>query len=108
MLKTLLQRWSDWTGDRGLEVAIRAELRRQDLGPHSAKIREVRLIAIERPGWVQVRRFYVEAKRDGSPVMLGGVARDDGRKSKIEVLITSDTRELKQRIDAWCDGLIRR
>ncbi|MEM8865705.1 MAG: hypothetical protein AAGF31_09215 [Planctomycetota bacterium] len=109
MITNLLQRWSDWTGDRHLEQAIRAELRRMELPAHAAKIRRVRLVAIQRPGWVQVRRFQVETlDADKNPYQLIGLARDDGRQSRIKVLLTRDVDVLKRQLDEWSEGLIRR
>ncbi|MEM6329441.1 MAG: hypothetical protein AAF790_04240 [Planctomycetota bacterium] len=108
MLGTLLKQWLDWTGDADLTRAIRGELRRQQLAVNAAKIREVRLVAIERPGWVQVRRFRVETlDREKQPLTLLGLARDDGRKNRIEVLLTASRAELGRRLDVWCDGLLR-
>ncbi|MEM6798935.1 MAG: hypothetical protein AAF589_05425 [Planctomycetota bacterium] len=109
MLRELLRQWADWTGDELLTRAIRRELRQQKLAVHAAKIRDVRLVAIERPGWVQVRRFRVETTDgDRLPIVLQGLARDDGRKQGIDVLLTTSSAELKARLDAWSEGLIRR
>lgn len=110
----LFQSWADWTGDKRLAEAIRRELRRQSYAVNAAQIRDVRLAAIERPGWVQVYRFAVEtttnqenphAKR---PVVLLGLSRDDGRKPRIEVLLTEDEAAWRERLDEWSDGLIVR
>ena len=113
MLKSFLQRWRDWTGDKHLDRAIRAELRRLGYASHTAKTRSVRLTAIQRPGWVQVYRFGVDTTRptdEDTPetITLLGAARDDGRRSGIDVLLTDNPRLLHQRLEAWCEGLIRR
>lgn len=114
MLKQLFQRLSDWTGDTHLTKAIHAELRRGGYAVNAAEVREVRLAAIERPGWVQVYRFSVETStnpenpHERRPVVLLGLSRDDGRKSRIEVLLTEDEAAWRARLDAWSDGLIRR
>lgn len=114
MFRDLLKRWSDWTGDKRLTEAIRAELRRGGYAVNAAQIREVRLTAIERPGWVQVYRFAVETTTNPEnphkkePVLLLGLSRDDGRKSRIEVLLTPDQAAWRERLDAWSDGLIVR
>ena len=109
MLKAILKRWSDWTGDEHLTRAIRNELRSKKLAVHAAEIREVRLVAIERPGWVQVRRFHVDTLTvDKKPVTLLGLARDDGRKNKIDVMLTTSRSEFTTQLDDWSDGLIRR
>lgn len=114
MLKSLLERWSDWTGDTRLTQAIHAELRRGSFAVHAARVRDVRLAAIERPGWVQVYRFSVEtATNEENPhdrrrVVLLGLSRDDGRRSRIDVLLTEDEGEWRERLAAWSDGLILR
>ncbi|TWT73652.1 hypothetical protein Pla123a_35450 [Posidoniimonas polymericola] len=109
MIKHLLDKWTHWIGDRSLERAIQAELRRMGCAVHAAKIRRPRLIGIERPGWVQVRRFEVETLTPGKqPITLQGLIRDDGRRERPQVLLTTDLRLLSHRADEWCDGLIRR
>lgn len=114
MLNQLFQRWSNWTGDKRLTQAIRTELRRLNYAVSAAEIRDVRLAAIQRPGWVQVYRFQVEARtNEENPhtrrdVLLRGLSRDDGRQPRIEVLLTEDETCWQQRLDEWSDGLIRR
>ncbi len=114
MLGGLLKRWSDWTGDKHLTKAIRRELRNEGYAVNAAEIREVRLAAIERPGWVQVYRFTVETSTHEEnphtrrPVVLLGLSREDGRKSRIEILLTEDEAVWTEKLDAWSEGLIRR
>lgn len=114
MFKQWAQRWSDWTGDKKLTDAIRAELRRGGWAVHSAQIRDVRLAAIERPGWVQVYRFAVETTlQTENPhhrraAVLLGLSRDDGRRSRIEVFLTEDEAAWRERLEQWSEGLIRR
>lgn len=115
MFRDLLKRWSDWTGDKRLTEAIRAELRRKGYAVHAAQIREVRLAAIERPGWVQIYRFAVETTnnhpekpQEKESIVLLGLSRDDGRKSRIEILLTPDKAVWEARLAAWSDGLIVR
>ena len=109
MFKKLLSAWDDWTGDHYLKVAIQRELRRQGLAVQQSATRDVQLIAIERPGWVQVRSFYVETyDQEKQPVTVLGLARDDGRQEKIDVLLTDRVAEFEQRREEWSEGLIRR
>lgn len=114
MFNRFFQRWSDWTGDKRLTQAIRAELRRQVYAVSAAEIREVRLAAIQRPGWVQVYKFRVETRtNEENPhtrreVVLHGLSREDGRQSRIEVLLTEEEACWQTRLDEWSDGLIRR
>lgn len=109
MWKQLINRWSDWVGDRHLELAIHAELRRLGHPVHASKTRQFRLVAIERPGWRQVYRFYVEAPdHAGELIVLQGVARSDGRREGAEVLISPSLSTVRQQEQQWCSGLIRR
>ncbi|TWT41438.1 hypothetical protein [Botrimarina hoheduenensis] len=114
MLKRFLQWLSDWTGDSDLDRAIHAQLRRDGYAVHAAQIREVRLAAIQRPGWVQVYRFAVETHtapqnpHQKRPVVLLGLSREDGRESRIEVLLTEDEAVWRERLEIWSEGLIRR
>ena len=112
MLRHLLQQWRDWTGDKLLDRAIRAELRRLGFASATAKIRDVRLAAIQRPGWVQVYRFGVETTiktvSGSRPVTLVGLSREDGRQSRTEVLLTEDQAIWRARFEEWSDGLIVR
>ena len=114
MWREWLQRWQDWTGDKRLEQAIHRELRRLGYAVHAGKIRDVRLAAIQRPGWVQVCQFRVEtATNEENPhsrreVVLHGLSRDDGRKPRIEILLTEDQGEWRERYATWSEGLITR
>jgi hypothetical protein len=113
MLKRLMAALADWIGDRSLKDAIHAELRRQGYAVHAARIREVNLAAISRPGWVQVYRFEVESSRiapneDRSTITLLGLSRNDGRKSRTEVLITTDEAAWRARLAEWSEGLLTR
>ncbi|TWT98116.1 hypothetical protein Pla108_22730 [Botrimarina colliarenosi] len=114
MLKRLLKRWADWTGDKRLTDTIRAELRRLGYAVNAAQVRRVHLAAVERPGWVQIYCFTVETRtNEENPhtrrdVVLHGVSRDDGRKSRTEMLLTEDEACWRQQLDSWSDGLILR
>lgn len=114
MLNGLITAWQNWTGDKRLTDAIRGELRRQGFAVNAAQIRDVRLAAVERPGWVQVYRFAVATvTNDDNPhhrrdVVLLGLSRDDGRRSRIEVLLTEDESRWRDQLDRWSEGLIRR
>lgn len=107
MFRDLLNRWADWTGDASLTRAIHGELRRLKYAATTAKTRDVRLIAIQRPGWVQVRQFLVETRdAEKNSVTLLGLARDDGRKSRIEILLTTSRSSFISQRTAWSEGLI--
>lgn len=103
------QSWADWVGDRHLDVAITKELRKQGYAVHASQTRNVRLVAIQRPGWIQVRRFSVETlDAHKQPITLQGLARDDGRKERIDVLLSTSHTEIAKQLNVWGEGLIRR
>ncbi len=102
-----LKAWTDWLGDRDLEMAIRRELGKQNYASVTARIRQSRLEAIERPGWVQVWSFTVESTLASEPIELFGAARDDGR-SGTRVFLSPSNSDRNRQLAQWCDGLIRR
>lgn len=61
--KTLAGRWNNWVGDRDMELAIRAHLTGRGYYGDSATLRDVRLSAVQRPGWLQVFVFVAHAKQ---------------------------------------------
>ncbi len=106
MIANLLRRLSDWVGDRHLDLAIRDALRRDGWGVHMATIRDVRLGAVERPGWVQVYTFWVETTdRNRTPIDVFGVSLNDGRRTGTEVFLSPDEGERDARFVAWSEGM---
>ena len=71
--------------------------------------REFELVAIERPGWVQVYEFVCEARTaDGEEWdTLFGAMRDDQR-STTEIQFFESAPESDRLIQQWSEGLIRR
>ncbi|MEM9354361.1 MAG: hypothetical protein AAGA92_15245 [Planctomycetota bacterium] len=105
-LKALAQRWNNWVGDRDIERAIQAELRRQGYPSSASQIRDFRLAAIERPGWVCVYQFYVATHdSEGQPLTLYGVVRDDSRVGE-KVYLTESQPERNAQRDKWSESLI--
>lgn len=115
----LAERWRNWTGDRDLEVAIRQHLSDRGYRGASAQLKAVKLIAIQRPGWIQIYRFEAVAieqtvESDSSPspqekprsLLLYGLVRDDGRaQSEVETFIHPARRiEL---FHQWAEGMIK-
>ena len=82
-LKHYRKRWSAWVGDRELELAIRSEISKSGYFGRSAKFHNVKLVAVQRPGWVQIYRFEVTARpvaeNKTETQWLLGLVRDDGR-----------------------------
>ncbi len=106
MLAKFLRRLSDWVGDRHLDVAIRDALRREGFGVHLAKIRDVRLAAVERPGWVQVYTFWVETTDpQREPLEVYGVSLNDGRQTGTEVFLTPSESQRDACFVEWSMGM---
>lgn len=106
------EKWTSWVGDHELERAIREHLTQNGFAGAGAKFIEVRLIAIARPGWIQVHRFTVDVEKqsehfeDREPAMRRfGLVRDDGRKS-IEVRVFENVLGRNELFDEWSEGLI--
>jgi len=118
-LQKIRDRWATWTGDSELEHAIRRHLSANGLYGGSAKIRDVRLAAVQRPGWLQVYRFDVTAKVIPEPVKadevepksryieLFGLVREDVRHD-ITTIRTFDSADARRELFAqWSDNLIQ-
>ena len=121
----LTNRWKNWTGDRELDIAIRRHLSDQGYQGGGAELQQVKLIAVQRPGWVQVYRFEAVARRQviddvedestsasppshpatSSSQLLYGLVRDDGRFGcEVQTFIHPARRiELFKQ---WSEGLI--
>ena len=61
-LKHLRQKWNDWCGDHDMELTIRKHLTANGFFGGTAKLRNVRLVAVKRPGWLQIYRFEATAR----------------------------------------------
>ena len=73
----------------------------------SARFDELELHAVGRPGWVQVFRFTVEArKQSGEWDRLLGALRDDQRSKSLKVFLSRSPFEQRQRLEMWSAGLI--
>lgn len=116
-LKHLRQRWNDWCGDREMELAIRQHLSRNGYFGGTAKFRSVRLVAVQRPGWLQVYRFEATARivaeadehqPDPPPVYheLFGLVRDDIRHKISDVRVFQREEDRRCLFARWSDGLI--
>ena len=119
-LKSLGEKWKNYLGDRETEVEIRKHLIKNGLAGKSAKILNYKLIAVQRPGWVQIYRFeilasaYLEDDESDAVAssmqtqelqMLYGLTKDDGRaRTKIR---TFDNREDRISLfEEWSDGML--
>lgn len=116
-LRRIRQRWDDWCGDHEMEVAIRRHLTGNGYHGGTAKFRAVRLVAVQRPGWLQVYRFEVTARvaqmaeNDGPEPApeyhdLFGLVRDDIRHKINVVRVFESEAERRSLFARWSDGLI--
>ena len=116
-LKHLAQRWNDWCGDHDMEMAIRRHLSDNGYFGKTAKLRNVRLIAVQRPGWLQISRFEATARLqvaeidDGPPADavyrdLYGLVKDDIRQRVNTVRIFDCADERKELFGRWSEDLI--
>src|SRR6056297_1118488 len=115
-LKSCKERWDNWCGDREMEQAIRTHLTREGFFGRTAKLRQVRLVAIARPGWKQVFRFEARARvasaatEDGpDPAavycdLFGLVQEDTRHRTTVVVFERADQRRAK--FAEWSDGLL--
>ncbi|MEZ6087178.1 MAG: hypothetical protein R3C05_03920 [Pirellulaceae bacterium] len=111
-LQRLMQRWQNWVGDADLERDIRSQLYKSGFYGKSAKFERVSLVAVQRPGWVQIYRFEVFAKRcqvddepEGGFQRLFGLAMDDGRNgAEIQFFNNADERRIL--FMQWSEGMI--
>lgn len=108
-LKHLAEKWQNWIGDRDLEMALRRHLDKEEFYGDSAQFRNMKLAAVQRPGWLQVFLFEVTAKsRIGeSYVELFGIVRQDERFNKTEIKTFSRKFERSEIFQQWSEGLIK-
>lgn len=117
-LSRLRGRWDDWCGDRDMELAIRKHLSENGYHGRTAKLKAVRLVAVQRPGWKQVFRFEATARvaypdapedRPDPPAEyheLFGLVRDDIRHRISGVRVFRSAEERRALFARWSDGLI--
>ncbi len=117
LIRNLREKWNNWCGDRDLEIAIRKHLTQNGYYGNTVKLKNVRLVAVQRPGWLQVFRFEANARvqfaeTDGpepEPVYeaLYGLVRDDIRHKMTSVRVFRDADERRELYRRWSDGLIQ-
>ena len=116
-LKHLRERWDNWSGDRDMELAIRKHLTLSGYFGSTAKIHRLRLIAVQRPGWLQVFRFETDVRvavetSDDAPdpeavyQTLFGLVRDDIRNKTSDICVFASERERIDLFTEWSEGLI--
>jgi hypothetical protein len=110
-LKRLTEKWNGWVGDRDMENAMRGALTRKGLRGKAAQFSRVRLVAVQRPGWLQVYTFDAawEEKDEvtGHAIRVFGLVRQDERYNKTEVQFFDTTSARSVLLNQWADGLSR-
>ncbi len=115
-LNHLAKRYNDWCGDREMEMTIRRHLTDAGFYGGGAKLRDVRLVAVERPGWQQIYRFEAEVRvrsdeDDDGPATphdrrIYGLVRNDIRHKIESVRVFDNDAERRSLFARWSDGLI--
>lgn len=97
-------------GNKVAEKDLRTWLQANGYFGRSAEVRELELVAVRRPGWEQVFRFRVRAKRqdESSWDELSGLFRDDERKSRFEGRLTFSDADYAVAFAEWTEGMIVR
>lgn len=117
LLKSLQKRWNDWCGDHEMELAIRKHLSQNGYYGNTVKLQNVRLVAVERPGWLQVFRFEATARQQAAETdgpepdavydNLYGLVREDIRHKMTSVRVFHDPRERRELYLRWSKDLIQ-
>ena len=116
-LKHLTQRWNDWCGDADMEKSIRSHLTENGYFGQTAKLANVRLVAVQRPGWLQVFRFEATARKqlpeqENAPELeaeyskLFGLVKDDIRHNVNTIRVFDDQAQRKELFGRWSEDLI--
>ena len=118
LLKHIRKRWEDWCGDHDMEVTIRKHLTENGFFGGTAKLRNVRLVAVQRPGWLQVFRFDAtvrvrpemdeEVGKDPEPEYreVFGLVKDDIRHKVNTVRFFEREQERIELFARWSEDLI--
>ena len=94
--------------NRSAEKDIRDYLSSMGYQGKSARFEELELHAIQRPGWLQVFRFSVRAKKPNEDwVLLFGALKDDERFKLCEVRCFQKTTQRSSLLEQWSQGLTR-
>jgi hypothetical protein len=117
-IQHLRERWNDWCGDRDMEMTIRNHLTDNGYFGGTAKLKNVRMVAVQRPGWLQVFRFDAQARLRPAPSdeetadaeavyhNLFGLVRDDIRHKVNTVRVFDDEGQRRELFRRWSEDLI--
>jgi hypothetical protein len=117
-IKHLRERWNNWVGDHDMELSIRRHLTQNGYFGGTAKLQNVRLVAVQRPGWLQVFRFEAtvrvrppessveDADPDAEYHDVYGLIREDARKDESSIRVFRDETERSELFTRWSEDLI--
>lgn len=102
-------------GNRVTEKDIRDWLDQNGFVGRSAKIEDLEIHAIKRPGWLQIFRFEAQVltNTEDNPIRqhFFGVVRDDERERSLEkrtiVMLFDDVEARQEKLDELSEGLLR-
>ena len=119
LIKRLSEKYRSWVGDSELERTIRKHLIGRGFYGDTAQFKSCRLVAVQRPGWLQIFSFSVEAKpaiddEDDSAVpnnagkkLLFGLAKQDARYNRCEIQVFEEPNPRNILFEQWSEDLIR-
>lgn len=100
-----------------MEVAIKKHLSANGYYGGSAKLQNVRLVAVQRPGWLQVYRFEARARVQVEEIEgpepeatyenLFGLVREDARKSQTSIRVFARSDQRRELFLRWSEDLIQ-
>lgn len=96
----------DFLKNRVTEKDIRDYLESQGYEGPSAKFDSLELVAVQRPGWVQIFEFVVRVSQGDDRQQFYGVAKDDERNG-ITVFLGKTQADQERTSHRWSEGLIR-
>ncbi len=93
--------------NKGTEKDLRSYFDSQGYFGRTMKVQSLKLKAVERPGWIQLFEFQVEAKRvEGDWEKLFGICRTDERSDLFEVTLADNQHQSKDDFRRQSEGLI--
>lgn len=96
-----------WIRNRVTEKDLRDYLTDRGFDGRGARITDLELAAIARPGWIQIFRFEVRTQdKNSNWYDFFGVVRDDER-YQMQVLLTTVEEEREERFQEWSEGLFK-
>lgn len=94
-------------GNRVTEKDLREWFSNLGWDGQSARFAELELVAIERPGWVQIFRFSCSILDPTDQIRhVDGYCRDDERAQRFEVVYGESLEDLHETFTEWSSGLI--